>query len=71
MDEITLYGYATSPYVMKVGCYLQYKKLPFEFVSVNPILPFIIIKNQQINSIIGVSSLHCVAFYTPKLLFQK
>jgi glutathione S-transferase len=34
---IKLYGYPTSPYVMKVACYLNYKQLPFEFVPVNPI----------------------------------
>jgi glutathione S-transferase len=39
MKKITLYGYATSPYVMKVGCYLKYKQLPFEFVPVNPTSP--------------------------------
>ncbi|MEM6638271.1 MAG: glutathione S-transferase family protein [Pseudomonadota bacterium] len=39
MPSVTLYGYPTSPYVMKVGCYLKYKRLPFEFVAVNPISP--------------------------------
>lgn len=39
MDKIRLYGYATSPYVMKVGCYLKYKQLPFDFVPVNPMSP--------------------------------
>ena len=47
MDTITLYGYATSPYVMKVGCYLQYKKLPFVFVPVNPVSPTQIKFTQQ------------------------
>jgi glutathione S-transferase len=47
MDKITLYGYATSPFVMKVGCYLQYKKLPFEFVPVNPVTPTQIKFTQQ------------------------
>lgn len=37
MADIKLYGYSTSPYVRKVGCCLYYKKLPFEFVPVNPI----------------------------------
>jgi glutathione S-transferase len=37
--NIKLYGYSTSPYVRKVGCCLYYKKLPFEFVPVNPIDP--------------------------------
>ncbi len=35
MTVIKLYGYSTSPYVRKVGCCLQYKGLPFEFVPVN------------------------------------
>ena len=39
MANIKLYGYSTSPYVRKVGCCLYYKKLPFEFVPVNPIDP--------------------------------
>ena len=37
MSDIKLYGYSTSPYVRKVGCYLYYKGLPFEFVPVNPL----------------------------------
>ncbi|WND02987.1 glutathione S-transferase family protein [Temperatibacter marinus] len=36
---ITLYGYATSPFVRKVACYLHYKKLSFEFVGVSPVEP--------------------------------
>jgi len=36
MSKIKLYGYATSPYVRKVGCFLYYKKLDFEHVPVNP-----------------------------------
>lgn len=36
---ITLYGYATSPFVRKVSCYLYYKGLPFDFVSVSPVEP--------------------------------
>jgi glutathione S-transferase len=39
LKKIKLYGYATSPFVMKVACYLYYKKLPFEHVPVNPISP--------------------------------
>lgn len=39
MDKITLHGYPTSPFVMKVGCYLKYKQLTFEFVPVNPVSP--------------------------------
>ncbi len=34
--DIKLYGYATSPYVMKVAVYLHYKGVPFEFVHVRP-----------------------------------
>lgn len=37
MSQIKLYGYSTSPFVRKVGCCLYYKKLPFEFVPVNPV----------------------------------
>lgn len=37
--DITLYGYATSPFVRKVACYLYYKGLPFEFVGVSPVEP--------------------------------
>ncbi len=36
MADIKLYGYSTSPFVRKLGCCLYYKKLPFEFVPVNP-----------------------------------
>ena len=36
MPDIKLYGYATSPYVRKVGCFLYYKQLEFEHVPVNP-----------------------------------
>lgn len=39
MVDIKLYGYSTSPYVRKVGCCLYYKKIPFEFVPVNPVDP--------------------------------
>lgn len=39
MNDIKLYGYSTSPYVRKVGCCLYYKKIPFEFVPVNPVDP--------------------------------
>ncbi len=35
--KIKLYGYPTSPFVLKTGCHLKYKQLPFEFVPVNPI----------------------------------
>jgi glutathione S-transferase len=33
----TLYGYATSPYVWQVNCYLLYKRIDFTFVHVNPL----------------------------------
>ena len=36
MENIKLYGYSTSPYVRKVACCLYCKKLPFEFIPVNP-----------------------------------
>ena len=39
MSEVTLYGYVTSPFVMKVGCYLKYKRIPFEYVHVSPVSP--------------------------------
>ena len=41
MDKHTvrLYGYATSPFVVKVGTFLKYKQVPFEFVPVNPVFP--------------------------------
>jgi len=39
MTSIKLYGYATSPYVRKVGCFLYYKGVDFEHVPVNPINP--------------------------------
>ena len=39
MKKVTLYGYPTSPYVIKVGCFLKYKKIPFEYVPVNPVSP--------------------------------
>jgi len=38
IPEIKLYGYPTSPFVLKTGCVLKYKKLPFEFVPANPLL---------------------------------
>ena len=36
MADIKLYGYATSPYVRKVGCFLYYKGLDFTFIPVSP-----------------------------------
>lgn len=34
---IRLFSFPTSPYAMKVGCYLAYKKLDYELVGVSPI----------------------------------
>jgi len=34
---IRLFTFPTSPYSMKVGCYLKYKKLDYELVGVSPI----------------------------------
>jgi glutathione S-transferase len=39
MKNIKLYGYATSPYVRKTGCFLYYKGLDFTHVPVNPLDP--------------------------------
>lgn len=39
MKKIVLYGYATSPFVMKVGCFLKYKQLEFDHIPVNPLSP--------------------------------
>lgn len=47
MEKITLYGYPTSPYVMKVACFLSYKKLPYRFVGVNPLNPNVIKFTEQ------------------------
>ena len=33
---ITLYGFATSPFVMKVKAYLEYKRIPYGFCPVRP-----------------------------------
>lgn len=37
MANIKLYGYATSPYVRKTGCFLYYKGVDFTHVPVNPL----------------------------------
>jgi len=37
LPNIKLYGYATSPYVRKVGAFLMHKGLTFDFVPVNPL----------------------------------
>jgi glutathione S-transferase len=39
LEKITLYGYPTSPYVMKVACFLNYKQLPYTYIPVNPVDP--------------------------------
>ncbi|MEM8800125.1 MAG: glutathione S-transferase family protein [Pseudomonadota bacterium] len=36
MANIKLYGYVTSPYVMKVRCFLNFKALDHQFVHVRP-----------------------------------
>jgi glutathione S-transferase len=37
VKSIKLYGYATSPYVRKTGCFLYYKEVDFTHVPVNPL----------------------------------
>lgn len=37
--SVHLYGYASSPFVLKVGAFLKYKQIPFTFVPVNPVVP--------------------------------
>ena len=39
MKTVRLYGYATSPYVRKTGCFLYYKGIDFTHVPVNPVDP--------------------------------
>lgn len=39
MKSIKLYGYSTSPFVRKTGCFLYYKGVPFTHVPVNPVEP--------------------------------
>ncbi|MEO1028613.1 MAG: glutathione S-transferase family protein [Pseudomonadota bacterium] len=39
MPDVKIYGYATSPYVRKVGAFLYYKDIPFTHVPVNPVDP--------------------------------
>ncbi len=36
MTKIKLFGYCTSPYVRKVGAFLMYKGVDFEFVGISP-----------------------------------
>jgi glutathione S-transferase len=35
-DDVKLYGYVTSPYVMKVAAFLMYKEIPYTHVHVRP-----------------------------------
>jgi hypothetical protein len=37
--NIQLLSYPTSPYAMKVGCYLKYKQLAFKFIATCPLNP--------------------------------
>ncbi len=39
MTEVKLYGYATSPFVRKTGCFLYYKNIEFTHVPVDPTNP--------------------------------
>jgi len=39
VPPIKIYGYATSPFVRKTGCFLYYKGLDFTHVPVNPVDP--------------------------------
>lgn len=39
MSSVKLYGYATSPFVRKTGCFLYYKGVEFEHVPVDPTNP--------------------------------
>ncbi len=39
MPQINLYGYATSPFVRKSGCFLYFKGVEFSHIPVNPIDP--------------------------------
>lgn len=39
MHDVKLYGYATSPFVRKTGCFLYYKGIDFEHVPVDPTNP--------------------------------
>ncbi len=37
MPDIQLYAFPTSPYAMKVACYLAYKQIDYRFVGVSPV----------------------------------
>ena len=39
MASVKLYGYATSPFVRKTGCFLYYKGIDFTHVPVDPLAP--------------------------------
>lgn len=39
MKTVKLYGYATSPFVRKTGCFLYYKGIEFTHIPVNPVDP--------------------------------
>jgi len=39
LKKIKLYGYSTSPFVRKTGCFLYYKGVEFTHIPVNPINP--------------------------------
>ncbi len=37
--KVELFGYSTSPFVVKVGAFLKYKQIPFDFIPINPVHP--------------------------------
>lgn len=37
MSEIKLFAFPTSPYAMKVACYLAFRQLDYQFIGVSPI----------------------------------
>lgn len=39
MPQVNLYGYATSPFVRKTGCFLYYKNIEFTHIPVDPTDP--------------------------------
>lgn len=39
MTQVKLYGYATSPFVRKTGCFLYYKNIEFTHIPVDPTNP--------------------------------
>lgn len=50
IPDIKLYGYSTSPFVRKTGCFLYFKGVKFTHVPVNPIDP-----NGTLNHIDGTT----------------